>query len=76
MKALKIIGLAVVIWGLSLFWPEINQALTQEVTLGLGLALGLASLVYSLVRHFQHRDNHDQPSALHFSRPASKALPR
>lgn len=45
MKVLKIIGLGVAIWGLSLFWPDLNLGLTPLVMTRLALGLGLAYLL-------------------------------
>lgn len=48
MKVLKITGLGVVIWGLSLFWPDLNHVLTPLMMTRLALGLGLVSLAYLL----------------------------
>lgn len=45
MKVLKIIGLGVVIWGLSLFWPDLNRVFTPLMMTRLVLGLGLAYLL-------------------------------
>jgi hypothetical protein len=45
MKVLKIIGLGVAIWGLSLFWPDLNRVFTPLMMMRLALGLGLAYLL-------------------------------
>lgn len=40
LKRLKIIGLGIFIWGLSLLWPEINQLLTPRIMVGTVFGLG------------------------------------
>lgn len=52
MKGLRIVSLGIVIWGLSLLWPEINLILSPKVMTGLGLALGIAMLIWEFVHHF------------------------
>lgn len=51
MTGIKVIGLGIVIWGLSLLWPEINLLLSVRVMIGLGLGLGAAMLIWELARH-------------------------
>lgn len=50
MQRLKIIGLGVIIWALSLFWPEINLILTETLMLKLVLGLGLGIWLYILIQ--------------------------
>jgi hypothetical protein len=45
MKGLKCVGLAAVIWGLSLLWPDVNLMLTLPVMAGVVLGLGVAALL-------------------------------
>lgn len=60
MKGLKIVGLGVVIWGLSLLWPEVNLVLTPPVMIGAVLGLGGAALLARvLVQHFDQRHDRD-----------------
>jgi len=54
MKALKLAGLGIVIWGLSLIWPEVNQVLTGPVMIGMLFGLGAVTVAYVLVRRFNH----------------------
>ena len=64
MKALKIIGLGVGIWGLGLIWPELNQLISARIMAGLGAGLATITLVYDLWRwHHKHRSTpgSDQP---------------
>ena len=55
MKGLKIIGLGIAIWGLSLLWPEINQLLSARVLAGLGVFLSVVILIYEFACHFLKR---------------------
>jgi hypothetical protein len=45
MKGLKLVGLGVAIWGLSLLWPGVNLVLTPPVMIGVVLGLGVVVLV-------------------------------
>jgi hypothetical protein len=56
MKVLKIIGLGVAIWGLSLFWPDLNLGLTPLVMTRLALGLGLVSLAYLLGQYLSRSE--------------------
>jgi hypothetical protein len=70
MKVLKIVGLGVVIWSLSLLWPEVNERLT-----GLLIVILLAlNVLLAIVRHFDDQldDHAGKPNGLnknHASRP-------
>ena len=66
MKGLKIIGLGVVIWGLSLLWPEVNLVLTPPVMIGAMLGLGVAALLaYVLVERLDQRPDCDEAEQDH-----------
>ena len=71
MKGLKIIGLGIAIWGLSLLWPDINLLLSPRVMAGLGLGLGSVTLIHELLHHYLKRRHHlDKGSRNdHSSRP-------
>jgi hypothetical protein len=56
MKVLKIIGLGVAIWGLSLFWPDLNLGLTPLVMMKLVLGFGLVSLAYLLGQYLSQSE--------------------
>lgn len=56
MKALRIIGLGVVIWSLGLFWPDLNLGLTPLVMMRLALGLGLVSLAYLLGQYLSRSE--------------------
>jgi hypothetical protein len=59
MKWLRVVGLGIAIWGLSLLWPDVNRVLTPLLMSGLGLGLGVVILVYVLSRHLgRHHPNH------------------
>jgi hypothetical protein len=68
MKLLRFAGLGIVIWGLSLLWPQVNQVLTPTVMMGMILGLGATTLAYVLIQRVNHHDHHnsipvqDQPS--------------
>jgi hypothetical protein len=69
MNVIRIAGLGIAIWGLSLVWPQVNQVLTPPVMIVATLGLGVAALGYALVRHLD--DQHEDSSAGqdHPSRP-------
>jgi hypothetical protein len=61
MKGLKIVGLGVAIWGLSLLWPEVNLVLTPPVMIGVVLGLGAAALlVYVLDQRLDQRCDREE----------------
>jgi len=68
-KGLKLTGLGVGIWGLSLLWPDVNLVLAPSVMIGMVLGLGVAALlVYVLLHRLDQRHDHeetgqDQPSS-------------
>lgn len=64
MKGLKIVGLGVTIWGLSLLWPEVNLVLTPPVMIGVVLGLGVAALLaYVLDQRLGQRHDRDSDGA-------------
>jgi hypothetical protein len=69
MKMLKLAGLGVVIWGLSLIWPQANQLLTSWVMIGLALGLGAVAVIYVLLRWLDHRHEGDGTSQDHPTHP-------
>ena len=74
-ELLKIIGLGMAIWALSLVWPEINGVLTPRVTLGLMAGLGAAGLALILSQHPNHRPPQHQARQDHSSRPTLAVRP-
>ena len=65
-KVLKIIGLGVAIWGLSLLWPEVNLVLTPPVMIGVVLGLGAAELLaYVFDQRLDQRHDHDKAGQDH-----------
>jgi hypothetical protein len=56
MKGLKIVSLGVAIWGLTLFWPDLNLGLTPLVMTRLALGLGLVSLAYLLGQYLSRSE--------------------
>jgi hypothetical protein len=69
-KGLKLIGLGVAIWGLSLLWPEVNLMLTPPMMIGVVLSLGAAALlayVWSQCLNQRHDRNSDGAGQVHLS---------
>jgi hypothetical protein len=69
MKALRLVGLGIVIWGLSLLWPEVNQVLTPWVMIGMALGLGAAMLAYILIQRLGREHNDGGAGQDYRSRP-------
>jgi hypothetical protein len=69
MRALKLVGLGIALWGLSLLWPEVNWALTPPVMMGLVLGLGAAALAYVVSQRLDGRHNGDGAGQDHPTRP-------
>ncbi len=66
-KALKIIGLGLLIWSLGLLWPEINLALVLAVLVAAVVVLGSIALAFLWRQHLNdqdhtHRGRPQQPS--------------
>lgn len=60
-KGLKWVGMSVVIWGLSLLWPEVNLVLTLPIMIGVVLGLGAAALLARvLVQHLDQRHHGEE----------------
>jgi hypothetical protein len=77
---LKWIGLGVIIWSLSLLWPEVNLVLSLPLLAGLVLALTAIILAYVLgYYHSQidqrHRHSPDNNKQKHSSRPSRPVPP-
>ena len=69
MKMLKLAGLGIAIWGLSLVWTEVNLILTPSVMVGLVLGLGAVAAVYRLNQRRCHQDADHTPRHTHPTRP-------
>lgn len=69
MKVIRIAGLGIAIWGLSLVWPQVNQALTPPVMIGVTLGLGVAAMGYALVRHIDYDHKGNGAGQDHSTRP-------
>jgi hypothetical protein len=69
MKGLKLVGLGVAIWGLSLLWPDVNVVLTPSVMIGVVLGLGVAALLAHVLGqrldqcHDREETGQDHPSS-------------
>src|SRR5262245_2919897 len=64
MKLLKIVGIGLAIWGITLLWPEINLLLTAPAMTILAVGVGAVILAYGLGQYFGQPDgngNHGQP---------------
>jgi hypothetical protein len=65
-KGLKIVGLGVAIWGLSLLWPDVNLVLTPLAMIGVVLGLGVAALLARvLIQHLDQRHNGEKAGQDH-----------
>jgi hypothetical protein len=64
-KGMRIAALGIALWGLSLFWPEINRFLTEAVIIKVVLGLGLVILVYILSQYLGWP--HDHHGTRHFT---------
>lgn len=78
MKALRVISLGLALWGVTLIWPEINQHLTEPVTLKLIGGLGLVMLAYIIAQHldwYQDHQQHPAPKSSGNSKPNHVSRP-
>lgn len=81
LKMLKWIGWGLGIWGIGLFWPEVNQSLSTPAMLGLVLALGAIILAYrigcNLLEPKGHKSLPQRPKVeqKHTSRPSRPVPP-
>lgn len=57
--SLRIIAAGLGVWAVSLVWPELNQAVSQEGMIALALALGTISVIYAWNRY--HTDTTPTP---------------
>ena len=74
-KGLQIVGLVIVMWGVTLFWPDINRYLTEPMLVKAILGLALVILVYDWYQHFGRPHNHHHGAGQdHPSNPASNSL--
>lgn len=56
MKSLKILSVGIVVWGITLLWPEINLWLTPPVMVTLAIGLSAVSFAYFLGLRFGQPD--------------------
>jgi hypothetical protein len=56
MKLFKWIYLAVIVWGLSLVWPEVNLIISPALTIGLLVGLTMIGLAHLLDQHLNQMD--------------------
>jgi hypothetical protein len=76
MRALKLVGLGIALWGSSMLWPEVNLALTPPVIMGLVLGLGAATLAYVLSQRLDGRHSGDGAGQDHPSQPIPVVVTR
>lgn len=69
MRILRLVGLGVAIWGLSLLWPEVNQILTPQVAIGMTLGLGALVLAYIWAQRIDYRHNDNDAGQDHSTHP-------
>ncbi|GAB4535200.1 MAG: hypothetical protein Kow0063_19240 [Anaerolineae bacterium] len=67
MNAIRMVGLGIAIWGLSLVWPQINEMFTPLLMIGVMLGLGALAAGYLLIRrldchHIDHATGQDHPT--------------
>jgi hypothetical protein len=67
MKMLRLAGLGIAIWGLSLVWTEVNLILTPSMMVGLILGLAAVAVVYRLSQRrcredTDHTTRHTHPT--------------
>ena len=73
--SIRIIAVGLGVWAVSLIWPGINQAVSQESMIALALALGTISVIYAWNRHHTHSTpptppkTHPRPHNINDSRP-------
>ena len=66
MKSLKILGVGLTIWGITLLWPEVNLLLTPPVMIVLAIGLSAVSFAYFLgLRFGQPNGNGDMGQGLY-----------
>jgi hypothetical protein len=79
LNSLKWVGLGLIIWSLSLFWPEINTILTPSWTIGLILGLTAIILAYTLGYYHSRIDHnlrrYNEIKQKHSSRPSRPVPP-
>jgi hypothetical protein len=61
MKSLKIFSVGLVIWGMTLVWPEVNGALSPLVMIVLAIGLSAVSFAYFLGLRFGQPDGNGNP---------------
>jgi len=58
MRVLRIMGLGLIIWALSLWWPEVNHILTEARITRAVMGLSGATLIYLLGQYLDWYYNH------------------
>jgi hypothetical protein len=69
MKTLKLIGLGIGIWSLSLVWPMLNDYLTPAITTATIIGLGTIYMIYSTLTQYQSPDDQPNQPTVRSSRP-------
>ena len=68
----KVIGsvvIGILMWGLSWFWPHVNDFLTPPIVIGIIAGLGAMASAYVLIQRLDHDHSDDGTSQDHPSRP-------
>jgi len=76
MKLLKLAGLGITTWSLSLIWPQVNQVLTPPVMIGIALGLGVLAIGYLLMQRLDFHHDHNSTGQDQPSHPMPVALTR
>ncbi len=69
MKMLRLAGLGIAIWALSLVWTEVNLFLTPSMMVGLIVGLGAVAAVYRLSQRRCPEDTDHTTRHTHPTRP-------
>jgi hypothetical protein len=69
MKVLRLVGLGIAIWTLSLVWTEVNLILTPSMMVGLVLGLGAVAVIYRLSQRRCPQDTDYTTRHTHPTRP-------
>ena len=70
MKRLIIVSLGIDVWGLGLFFPQVNNILTPVATAVLILSLATISLAYLILRDQDHNDRNGKSQKERLSSPS------
>jgi hypothetical protein len=69
MRVLRFVGLGIIVWGLGLLWPQVNQLFTPPIASGIVLGLGAVAFAYVAIRRLDYGQSDNGTSQDHPSRP-------